>query len=249
MPPNSRVQRTIQQSQEAIQRERARRSAQYFVFESGLVTKDEHDVIHPIKPFYDEPYLRALLDCLLVSGRLQTPEQAQYAQAVGHTLPWLQAVAAAGILAIEKSRQVMATWVCCAYALWRAKSYPHQLILIQSKREEDAANLVYVKEAFVARISFMETHLPAHLRTLQFPKCATYAQLFFPNGSHIWGIPEGGDVIRSNTPSVVIADEAAFQPEFDASYTAALPAIKGGGSYVALSSANPGSFQVLVEGV
>jgi hypothetical protein len=65
--------------------------------------------------------------------------------------------------------------------------------------------------------------------------------------SHIWGIPEGGSIIRSNTPSLVVADEAAFQPEFGESYTAALPAVKGGGSYVALSSAELGAFAELVE--
>ena len=148
---------------------------------------------------------------------------------------------------VEKSRQVMATWLCCAYLLWRAKFRDHQLLLVQSKKEEDAANLVFNGEAWVSRISFMETNLPQHLRTVRFPKGASYAQLRFENGSRIWGIPEGGDIIRSNTASVIFSDEAAFQPEFGNAFTAALPAIKGGGSYVAISSAEPGSFADLVE--
>jgi len=44
------------------------------------------------------------------------------------------------------------------------------------------------------------------------------------------------------------SDESAFQPEFDASYTAARPCLEGGGQYIAISSANPGSFCELVEG-
>ena len=227
--------------------EDCRRSAHYFVFHSGLCTKDEHDHVNPIKPFPDVPYLRALLDSLLVSGRLLPPDQARYAQAAGHSELWLRALASSGILMVEKSRQVMATWLVCAYLLWRAKFHDHQLLLIQSKREEDAANLVFNKEQFVARTSFLEVHLPHHLRTIHWPKGGSYAVLMFPNGSRICGIPEGGDIIRSNTPSVIVSDEAAFQPEFGQSFTAALPAIKGGGQYVAISSAEPGTFQELVE--
>jgi hypothetical protein len=239
--------RRIQRTKETLDQERCRRDAHYFVFESGLVTKDEHDQATPIKAFPKVLYLQSLLDALLVSGRLRQPSDCECAIRAGHSGLWLQALAASGLLMVEKSRQVMATWLCCAYLLWRAKYHDHQLILIQSKREDDAANLVFNKESFVGRISFMESHLPAHLRTLTFPKGATFAHLFFPNGSHIWGIPEGADIIRSNTPSVVFSDEAAFQPAFGSAVTAALPAIKGGGQYIAVSSAEPGEFASLVE--
>ncbi len=147
----------------------------------------------------------------------------------------------------EKSRQVMVTWLCCAWMLWTAKYTPHRLILVQSKREDDAAALVFTKDPFFARMSFMEYHLPAHLKTLAFPKAGSYGHLYFPNGSHVWAIPEGGDIIRSQTPSIVFSDEAAFQPEFGAAVTAALPAIKGWGCFVAVSSAEPSTFQELVE--
>jgi len=230
-----------------LEAERCRRDAQYFVFESGLMTKDEHDTANPIKPFPDALYLRALLDTLCVAGRLLRPDSAEYARRAGHSPLWLQGCASSGICLVEKSRQIMVTWLCCAYLLWRAKYLPLQLILVQSKREDDAANLVFVKDPFVARISFLETHLPVHLRTMTFPKCGTFAHLYLPNGSHIWGIPEGQDIIRSNTPSVIFSDESAFQPEFGGAFTAALPAIKGGGSFIGVSSAEPGPFAQLVE--
>jgi len=203
--------------------------------------------MNPEKSFPDVPYLRTLLDCLLVSGGLLPIERAQYAQAAGHTMAWLMALQASHIFMVEKSRQMMVSWLLCAYILWRAKYHPHQLILVQSKREEDAANLVFVKEAYYARISFMESHLPKALQTLQFPRAGANCHLYFPNGSHIWGIPEGSDIIRSNTASVVFSDEAAFQPEFGGAYTAALPAIKGGGQFIAVSSAEPSEFQTIVE--
>jgi hypothetical protein len=227
--------------------ERCRRDPQYFVFDSGLVTKDEHDLNAPAKPFPDEPYLRILLDVLCVSGRILAPEQARYAVWPHVGADWLQAVAQSGMVLVEKSRQVMATWLCCAYLLWRGKFHAHQLLLVQSKREDDAANLVFCKEAWQARMSFMETHLPKALQSVVFPRGGSYCQLNFPSGSRAWGIPEGGDIVRSNTPSVIFADEAAFQPEFGASFTAALPAIKGGGSYIGVSSAEPGTFADMVE--
>lgn len=228
--------------------EKCRRDAHYFVFDAKvLYTKDEHDSINPVKLFPDVPYLRAVLDCLLVSGRVMSPEDARYATAAGLSLEVLIGLHRSGICFIEKSRDVMATLTCCAYLLWRARGFDHQLLLVQSRKEEDAANIVFVKEPHIAKISFMEDHLPALLRKTAWPKSGAYGRLYFDNGSQIWGIPEGGDVIRSNHPSVIFADEAAFQPEFGASYTAALPAVKGGGQYIAISSANPGEFYELVK--
>lgn len=241
--------RAIQQTRQRVDVERCRRDAHHFLFQSGLATKDEHNALDPIRPFPDELYLRALLDHLLLAGRFLTPEQASYSQKAGYDDLFRRACGESRILAVEKSRQMIVTWLVSAYALWRAKFHDHQLVLWQSKREDDAANVVFNKEPFIARISFMETHLPQHLRTAQFPRAGSYGQLMFPNGSRIWGVPEGGDIIRSNTASLIIADEAAFQPEFDASISAALPAIKGTGQgqFVAISSAEPGAFQAFVE--
>lgn len=229
--------------------ERCRRDAHYFIFRSGLVTKDEHDQVNPTKPFPETLYLQTLLDCLLVASHRLAPGHARWAIEAGHSEVWLQALNTSGLFFCEKSRQVMVTWLCCAFLLWVAKYHPHQLCLVQSKREDDASALVFTKDPFFGRISFMESNLPHHLRTLTFPKAGSYGHLFFPNGSHIWAIPEGGEIIRSQTPSVVFSDEAAFQPEFASAVTAALPAIKGGGMLCAVSSANPGAFAELVEAV
>ena len=234
---------------EVLEREKCRRWAHHFVFDSGfLKTKDEHDGGNPVKPFPRQPYLRVLLDCLLVSGRFMDPSEATWALDAGVSPDWMALTRDIGLLPVEKSRQVMATWLVCAYILWRAKYHQYQLILVQSKREDDAANLVFNKDETVGRISFMETRLPPFLRSVEFPKAATFGHIYFPNGSHIWAIPEGGDVIRSNTPSVVFSDEAAFQPEFGSSYTAARPALDGGGQYICVSSAEPGEFCELIEG-
>lgn len=231
-----------------IELERCRRDPHYFIFSSRYVrTKDEHDMDAPVKPFYDSPYLHCIVDALLVSGRLIAPPEARYLKELGYDGDYTARLWESCMFVGEKSRQIVGTWIICAYLLWRAKFRDHQLILVQSKREDDAANLVFNKEPGIGRISFLESNLPEWLRTVQFPRGGAYGHLYFPNGSHIWAIPEGGDIIRSNTSSVIFSDEAAFQPEFGSSLTAALPSIKGGGQYVCISSAEPGTFQELVE--
>ena len=192
-------------------------------FIAHVQTKDEHDEQSPIKLFPKKPYIPYLFD--IFTAKLQS------------------------IFFIAKSRQIMLTWLCCVYALWLAKAIPHRLIFLQSKKEEDAANLVFSggrtgKNWDVARISFIEKHLPWWLQDEGIE--SAYGKLLFPNGSKIWGVPEGADMIRSYTPSLVISDEAAFQPEFGSAYTAMLPVTKQGGCLIAISSANPGPFGEIV---
>jgi len=242
---------SLTELKQAREKERYRRDAHYFVFGEngigGIYTKDEHDLLAPKKHFPDESCLRATLDLYLVSAKLRLPQDATYALCAGVGLDFLQHIYRSGILFIEKSRHVMATWLTCAYLLWRARAFPHQLIMVQSKREEDVAALVYDKEPDQGRISFLEWSLPDHLRVCEMPRAGKYCHLYLPNGSHVWGIPEGGHIIRSHNPSVVFSDEAAFQPEFGKAYTAALPAITHGGQLIVVSSAEPSEFQQLVE--
>jgi hypothetical protein len=229
--------------------ERCRRDAHYLLFDSGyLRTKDEHDQISPVKAFPDEPYLRVYLDWLLVSGRVLRPVDAKWAIRFTDDTAFLGHIHSTGVLFIEKSRQVMVSWLTAAYLLWRFRALSHQLILVQSKAEEDAAALVYNKDPTFARISFLETTLPQWLQMLEFPKDGAYCHLYNrQNGSEIEGIAEGAHKIRSRTPSVFFSDEAAFQPEFGKAYTAAIPAVHGGGQLVCVSSAEPGEFANLVE--
>lgn len=250
---------------EKLHWELCKRSAHTFIFgldmkgerTQFLYTKDEHNIYHPIQPFPDLPYLRVMVDLMLISGRIIKPDEAIYASAwndeiKGDKKKWdLDLLYQTCILMVEKSRQVMITWVALAYILWRAKFMDHQLILVQSKREADAQKLVCVKESEpdAARLTFMETHLPSHLRSVDFGRRGATAKcnVYFDSGSHVWGIPEGGAIIRSHTPSLLFSDEAAFQPAFGEAYRAALPAIRGGGQAIFVSSAEMGDFQQLME--
>lgn len=138
---------------------------------------------------------------------------------------------------VPKSRQIMATWLVCAYLWWDARFHEHELNFVQSKKEEDAANLVFNKDALSSRISFMEERLPGYLKQ---PVTYSYGIIQYPGiGSKIWGVPQGADIIRSYTPSIVFLDEAAFQPRAEESYRASIAAAR---KIVAVSSAEPSWF-------
>ncbi len=147
------------------------------------------------------------------------------------------------LLLIEKSRQVMATWACCLDTLWMCKFQKNRLCFVQSKKEEDAANLVYNKEPQIARMSFIEANLPAELRSIEFDRDCSYGQMWIPEmGSKIWAIPEGGEKIRSYTASRVFSDEFAHQPSAHEAWKAAKPTVTGGGQFVGVSSASAGAY-------
>lgn len=182
-------------------------------------SRDEHDPSCESKPFPDKEYLRELVRFWL-----------------GHRLNLY-----------EKSRQMMASWTLCALYLWDANFGLNRLNFIQSKKEEDSDRLVQ-------RCYFIWAHQPDFIKRAC-PAEYSYCHLrFYKPGqkdglpySEIWGIPQGGDVIRQHTGSCLLIDEAAFQPDLEASIGAAQPMLKGGGRLDVVSSAEPGYFQELVE--
>lgn len=215
-----------------------------------LYTKDEHDHESPIKYFPDLLYLKTIGDLLVVSGGIIRPDEAEHAIAWGIPLSHLEHLYETRLLAIEKSRQLMITWIVLSYLLWRAKYREHQLIMIQSKKADDANVLVCERKGDRnSRIGVMEDMLPPFLKSIDFERvgAALKGEMNFPNGSKLEAIPEGGSKIRSRTPSVFFSDEAAFQPSFGEAYKAALPAVVGGGQGIFVSSAEISTFQELVD--
>src|SRR3972149_4898427 len=83
------------------------------------------------------------------------------------------------------------------------------------------------------------------------PRRAPTGTCICPTAGIFGGSRGGGGLSRATPtpPPIVFSDESAYQPAFGASFTAALPAIKGGGQYIGVSSAEPGEFQQLVEAV
>lgn len=170
-------------------------------------TRDEHD--HKVKPILFEDYTAMLLH------RFRT-EQMVY---------------------IEKTRQMLVTWTVCSHLVWKAKFRRNYLGFFQSKKEEDAANVIFNKDWGRARASFIEINLPWWMRSKGVE--GTYGKLIYPTESILWGIPQGADILRSYTASEVVMDEAGFWTAFEDSHQAALPMLEGGGTLICLSSAKP----------
>ena len=202
---------------------------EFFIFGGFVRTFDERDRRNPRKPFpADSAYLKACLD------HMHNKESGDVA-------------------AISKSRQLMLTWLCCAYAVWEARFHAQARVMIQSKKAEDAWNLVYRNSWLHGRCDFIERAMPLFIRAEGLTP--TRGELWYPNGSVIAGIPQGPDMFRSYTASLVICDEACFQPEFEDAYKAALPMAKGypddpdsGGRIILITTAAAGSYYAtLVE--
>jgi hypothetical protein len=152
----------------------------------------------------------------------------------------------------EKSRQIMASWTFCALYLHDTQFISavggRRLNFIQSKKEEDS-------DALLRRCYFIYEHQEPWLKGM-YPAEYSYCHLrFYRPGDRerklavgeLWAIPQGGDVLRQHTASGLFIDEAAFQPDLEASIRAAQPMLKGGGRIDCVSSAEPGYFQELCE--
>jgi len=146
------------------------------------------------------------------------------------------------LLVIAKSRQMMMTWLFCALYLWDTMFHQGRLTILQSKREDDAIGNKDIGSGLMGRSKFILEHIPG--RQLLLPKYTEKAnELVFPElNSALLAIPQGANIIRQQTASGIFSDEAAFQEEFEQSYVAATPCLRGGGRMTVLSTPNPGSF-------
>lgn len=184
-------------------------------------TLDVHDPKHPQKTFPEKAYLKFIVD------------------------KWLKHK----ILIIPKSRQMMISWIFTALYLWDAQFHFGRLTFFQSKKAEDANDLVkrswsiwdnepkFLKR-YYEKGSFHELKANVHNQGNHIQQL-----LIFPDiKSEIRGVPEGGDVVRMQTLSGLLADESAYQPEMEDAYTALRPTLSSGGRLTCVSTANDGTW-------
>lgn len=162
-------------------------------------TFDSHDRKNRVKPFPDYQYLQEMLQHI---HAFDIPDDD------------------CDVVAIAKSRQLSMTWLACAYASWEAKFHPHSLVMIQSKKAEDAWALVYHRDWLRSRTGFIERTLPPFLWSRGL--IGTQGGLTYPQGSQIQAVAQGPHQFRSYTASLVICDECTYQDEFQEGYDAAI---------------------------
>lgn len=174
-------------------------------------TKDEHEKIQPVKSFPILPYVE----------------------------PMIKMFNTETVVLVVKSRQMMISWLACAYGLWMAQFFSHQLILVISEKFDKSA-------ALVNRMRFIYERQSPWLLNLHPPEKYVgdmpQGTLSLANGSKVIGLPEGPDQVRMHTASLAIIDEADFHLTFKKTYEACLPAVHGGGKLIAMSTVNAGQF-------
>jgi hypothetical protein len=200
------------------ERRRCARDAEHWLFKYAR-TRDEHDPSVTAKPFPDKEYIRELVRFWLASK----------------------------MNIVEKSRQMMCSWIFCSLYLWDTQFHPNRLNFLCSKKEEDSDRLIqrcytvwqnqpeFVKRAHPAEYTY--GHLK--FRWPKEPEALPYSELY--------GIAQGPDVIRQHTGSGLFVDEGSFQDSLSELIGAAKPMLSGGGRLDIVSSAAPGFFQDLAE--
>ena len=179
-------------------------------------TKDEQDQQEPYKPFPAKDYLRLTLDYLD-----NEPNPVKF---------------------IKKSRTMLASWVVTGWAAHTAFTRPATKVVIQSRDEDTALTCIgYAKELW-------KNSLPALKQQWRLEKELDKQpdhELTTASGSSIVAITGDPNKIRSNHPTIVILDEAAFMDRGEESFNIAVATRCL--HLVALSSAEPGWFEDLIE--
>lgn len=139
---------------------------------------------------------------------------------------------------ILKARQLGISWLVAGYALWTAIFNDNANVLLLSKREDEAQKLL-------DKVKFIYDRLPQWLKAPEFSR--SNSQITFSatvgdtitKGSRITALPATEDAGRSETGSLIIADEWAFHPYAETNYAAFRPAMSAGNAkFIGVSTAN-----------
>lgn len=126
---------------------------------------------------------------------------------------------------VLKARQLGLSWLTLCYALWLMRFHPAVAVLIFSKRDEEAIELL-------ERLKGINQRLPDWMRVSV--KSDSKHDYEFSNGSNAKAFPTTGG--RSYTGSLVIVDEADFVQDLDALLNAVKPTIDAGGQMIMIST-------------
>lgn len=131
-------------------------------------------------------------------------------------------------LIVLKARQLGLTWLCLGYALWLMLFRPAAVILLFSKREDEAQELM-------TRLQGMYQRLPFWMQCRRVEK-ATLTEFRLSNGSVALSFPTTGG--RSYTGTFVLADEADFMPDLGTFLNAVKPTVDAGGQLALISTSD-----------
>lgn len=136
------------------------------------------------------------------------------------------------LVLILKARQLGISWICCWYALWLCLFHPGKVVLLFSRGQDEANEMLRRVRVLYERLpEWMRQAGPALLKQ-------NTEEMAWANESRIQSLPASPGSGRSFTASLAIMDEAAFMQWASELYTAMKPTIDGGGQLIVLSTAN-----------
>ena len=143
-------------------------------------------------------------------------------------------------IVVAKSRQMLVSWIVCAFCVWRARFNPNQYIVWQTQKNTDANMMVCLAggdkdSGFLGRMQFIERNQPSWLRMRV---KESEGRLNYPNGSMIEAVPGGANQVRGKVASIIVEDEFAFQEEASGVYTTVAPLIQKATKFIAISTPN-----------
>ncbi len=128
---------------------------------------------------------------------------------------------------ILKARQLGLSWLCIAYALWMMLFRVGSVVLLFSRRDDEATELL-------ERLRGMHARLPDWMQATVVTDNAH--EFALANGSRALSFATTKHSARSFTASLVIIDEADFIRWLSQLLTAAKPTIDAGGQLILLST-------------
>lgn len=136
------------------------------------------------------------------------------------------------LVLVLKARQLGISWICCWYALWLCLFHPGKVVLLFSRGQDEANEMLRRVRVLYERLpEWMRQAAPALLKQ-------NTEEMAWANESRIQSLPASPGSGRSFTASLAIMDEAAFMQWASELYTAMKPTIDGGGQLIVLSTAN-----------
>lgn len=204
-------------TRDEIERRKSAKNLHYWLTKH-VRTKDEHAPSHlSVRPFPQYRYLGFCAE--LIEEKIKDHN--------GHEVHKWHTVL------IGKSRQILMSWFCTAVCVHRARFNANRLVVMQSKRKDDAKAGGRVEIdgkgvglGLMGRAHFIEQNMTPGLRV---PIPPNKTEMSYANGSIIWAVPHGQDVIRSHVPSLYWPDEFSFHGNVAGEeWAAAQPALEGG---------------------
>lgn len=139
----------------------------------------------------------------------------------------LQTIVDNRTLIVLKARQLGLSWLVLCYVLWSMLFHPAATVLIFSKRDEEAIELLDF------RLKGIYQRLPRWMQCRRVELDAKHDWVL-SNGSSAKAFPTTGG--RSYTGSIVLVDEADFVEDLDGLLNAVKPTVDAGGQLLMIST-------------